>query len=135
MHTGRGGDMTLAFELAAIEQVASPRAVVSDARQWATHVGVVAADTEAARAFVARHGLRQDYELADLERRAVLSKLLWEADTDRYVFVGASPRDRALAEHVGWEYLAVEEAAAKADWQLAEDTGVLDRLRIRLGLD
>ncbi len=135
MSTGRGGDMTLAVELAAIQQVANPRAVFSDARQWATHVGVVAEDTDAARDFVDRHDIRQDYELADLERRAVLSQLLWEADTDRYVFVGASPTDQALAEHVGWEYLAVEEAAAKADWQLAEDAGVLDRLRIRLGLD
>lgn len=128
-----GGDMTLAVELAAAEALADPGAAFADAHRWSRHVGVVAEDAAAARSFVRRHRIRQDFELGDLDRRSVLSKLLWEADTDRYVFVGATDLDRALADHVGWEYLPVEEAAAKADWPLEADAGLIDRVRIRLG--
>lgn len=127
-----GGEVTLAFALDAIREFARPGAVVADARRWSRHVGVVANDRDAVEDFVRRHGIRQDYELGDLDRRSVLSKLKWEADTPRYVFVGATPRDRELAEHVGWEYVPVEEAAAAAGWTLAADAGPLARLRARL---
>lgn len=127
-----GGEMTLAFDLGAIRQFANPGAVFADARRWSRHVGVVANDRAAVESFVRRHGIRQDFELGDLDRRSVLSKLKWEADTPRYVFVGASPMDRELAEHVGWEYVPVEEAAAAAGWTLAADAGPLARLRARL---
>ena len=129
---GGGGDMTLAFDLEALSALADPRAVFADARGWSRHVGAVANDAEAVAAFARKHRLTQDYEIGDYERRAVLSRLKWEADTDRFVFVGTGDRDRELAEHVGWEYLPVEEAAARAGWTLAEDAGLVERLRVRL---
>lgn len=127
-----GGEMTLAFDLAALTEVANPQHVVADARRWSRHVGVVGDDAHAVASYVQRHDFTQDFELGDLDKRSVLSKLKWEADTDRYVFVGTGPKNRALANHVGWEYLSIEDAAGKADWTLAEDAGILDRARTGL---
>lgn len=127
-----GGDVTLAFVLDALEEFADPRAVFADARRWSRHVGVVGDDPSAVSAYATRHGLQQDYELGTLETYAVLSKLKWEADTDRYVLVGSSEEDEALADYVGWEYISVEDAAEKADWILAENAGILERVRTRL---
>lgn len=126
--TGRG-DMTLAFELAAFEAFVDPRAVFADAREWSRYVGVVGDDPRAVESAVRRRGIRQDFEIGDLDPQSVLSKLKWEADTDRYVFVGTDEEDRALADHVGWEYLPVEEAAAKAGWTLRKDAGPVGRIR------
>lgn len=126
------GDVTIAFVLEALEELADPRAVVADARRWSRHVGVVGDDPAAVSSYVDRHGLRQDYELGTLEPYAVLSRLRWEADTDRYVLVGSSDAAESLADYVGWEYVPVREAAERADWTLAEDVGVLERLRARL---
>lgn len=129
---GTDGTVTLAFVLEALQAFADPRAVFADARRWSRHVGVVGDDPAAVSAYVDRHGLRQDYELGTHETYAVLSKLRWEADTDRYVLVGSSEADEALADYVGWEYVTVGEAAEAADWLLAEDAGSLERLRTRL---
>lgn len=138
MADGRGAaqtqrGLTLAFELAAVQALARPRAVFADARTWSRHVGIVGADARAVEAYVRRHGLRQDYELADLDPVGVLSKLKWEADTDRYVFVGTTDEGRALAEHVNWEYVPVEGAAAAAGWTLRDDADIVDRMMAVLG--
>lgn len=122
-------EVTLAFDLPAMEALVSPRAVFADARQWSRHVGIVDGDARAVEAYVRRHRLRQDYELAELEPVGVLSRLKWEADTDRFVIVGAADETRALAEHVNWEFVPVEEAAAAAGWTLSKDASLTDRLR------
>lgn len=129
---GQGGSVTLAFVLDALEEFADPQAVFADARRWSQHVGVVGDDPDSVSAHVARNDLQQDYELGSLEPSAVLSKLKWEADTDRYVLVGTTEADEALADYVGWEYVPVREAAERADWMLAENAGVLERIRTRL---
>lgn len=126
---GAAAEMTLAFHLAALESLADPAAVFADARGWAAHVGVVHDDAEAVESAVSRHGIRQDYEMSGLDVQSVLSRLKWEADTERYVFVGTDAVHRELADYVGWEYLPVEEAAEKADWTLLDDLGPLARLR------
>lgn len=124
--------VTLAFVRDALAAFADPAAVVSDARRWSRHVGIVGADPAAVSTFVERHGLQQDFELGSLEPYAVLSKLKWEADTDRYVLVGASQNDQALADYVNWEYVELRKAAEKADWTLAEEAGLFARIRARL---
>lgn len=126
------GELTLAFDLAALRELAYPGAVFADARRWSRYVGVVGDDTQTVSEMVDRHGLRQDFELGSLEPFAVLSKLKWEADTERYVLVGSGENDRELAKYVGWEYLTVREAAEKADWTLLEDLGSVRRSWIRL---
>lgn len=129
---GVDGEMTLAFDLAAFEAFLYPRDVFADTRQWSRYVGVVADDAETVESAIQNHGVRQDFEIGRLDRQSVLSKLKWEADTDRYVFVGTDEADRALADYVGWEYRSVEEAAAQAGWTLAADAGTLERIRVSL---
>lgn len=124
--------MTLAFELAAFDALLDPRDAFSDARQWSQYVGVVADDADAVESAVRKHGVRQDFEMSRLDKQSVLSKLKWEADTDRYVLVGTGEEDRALADYVGWEYLTIEEAAAEAGWTLAADAGTVERVRAYL---
>lgn len=138
MPDGGGGDdrdgrpVTLAFDLAAMEALVNPRAVFADARRWARHVGVVDDDAQVVEEYARRYGVRQDYELSELQPVSVLSKLKWEADTERFVLVGARDESRALADHVNWEYVPVEEAADAADWTLARDADLLERLRARI---
>lgn len=108
------------------------RTTVTDARRWSRYVGVVADDPHLVASSVQKHGLHQDFELGVFDKQSTLSKLKWEADTDRYVFVGTSKENRAVADHVGWEYIPVEEAAEKADWPLTEDAGILEPVQTRL---
>ncbi len=124
--------LTLAFRLEAIQRCADPAAVFADAREWSRHVGIVADDPDAVTRLVDRHGLQQDYELGALEVYSILSKLKWEANTDRYVLIGTDDADRALADYVGWEYLSIQEAATHADWTLADTDGFLARVRLHL---
>ena len=124
--------MTLAFHLEAVQALAAPAAVFDDARGWSRFVGVVGDDAAAVERVVDQHGLGQEFELGSLDTQSVLSRLKWEADTDRYVYIGTDDRDRALADFVNWEYRHVQEAAAMAGWELAADRGPLARLRDRL---
>lgn len=126
------GELTLAFELEAFEALAYPQEAFADARRWSQYVGVVANDASAVESAVRRHGVRQDYELGDLDSQSVLSRLKWEADTDRYVFIGTDDEDEALAEYVNWEYLSIKKAAEEAGWRLEEDLNTLERIWARL---
>lgn len=125
--------MTLAFELAAVEQFAHPNEVVADAREWSQYVGVVSNDADAVTSYVQKHDLQQDFDLRDRDKWLALAEIRDGTDTDRYVFVGSGPEDRRVAEQVGWEFVSVDEAAEKAGWTLGVQTkgaaGILDRLR------
>lgn len=126
---GESGSVTLAFTIGAVEALASPAIVFADAREWCRHVGIVDDDRPAVEAAVSRYGIRQDYELGSVDGQSALSRLKWEADTDRYVYIGTNADAQSLAEYVNWEYLDIREAAEKAGWRLADDVGPLDRLR------
>ncbi len=117
------GDMTLAFELAALQELAEPDRVFTDARQWTEYVGVVSEKpTYVVTNFTRKHRIRQDFFSGPRGRKESLESVREQFGTDRHVFVGTSDEDRELADRVGWEYLPVEGAAEAADWTLAEDT-------------
>lgn len=122
------GELTLTFDVAAISALLDPKAVFTDARTWSTHVGIVGNDESLVDALVATYDLQQDYTIGDLNKAAVLSKLRWEANTERYVYIGTSDDHEALAEHVDWEYYPIEDAARKADWILHRDARFHQRL-------
>jgi len=131
----RSGEMTLVFTLAAIEQFADPAAVFADAREWSRYVGVVANDAGAVAEFCDAHGLEPDFDTGDADKWLAMEEIRGVTATPRHVFVGTSVEDRRIADHLGWEYRTVEEAAEPADWPLARDEGadgplgrVLDRL-------
>jgi hypothetical protein len=116
------GDMTLAFDLAALQELAEPDRVFTDARQWTEYVGVVSEKpTYVVTNFTRKHRIRQDFFSGPRGREESLESVKDQFDTERHVFVGTKEADRELAERVDWEYLPVENAAESAGWELASD--------------
>jgi hypothetical protein len=118
---GGSGDMTLAFDLDALKQLAYPDSVFTDARQWSEYVGVISEQpTYVVTNFTRKHRIRQDFFSGPRGREESLTNVRDQFDTDRHVFVGTDADDAELAESVEWEYLSVEDAAAAAGWELGE---------------
>jgi len=121
MDGGGSGEMTLAFDLEALKQLARPDAVFTDARQWSEYVGVVSEKpTYVVTNFTRKHRIRQDFFSGPRGREESLENVKEQFDTPRHVFVGTTDDDAELAERVGWEYLDVEGAAEAAEWELGE---------------
>lgn len=119
---GGSGDMTLAFELDALEALSNPTEVFSDARRWTEYIGVISEDpTYVVTNFTRKNRIRQDFFSGPRGRHESLENVKRQFDTARHVFVGTSENDRDLAEGVDWEYLAITDAAEAADWELAPD--------------
>lgn len=115
------GEMTLAFDLTALQELAKPDAVFTDARQWSEYVGVISEKpTYVVTNFTRKHRIRQDFFSGPRGREESLANVKDQFGTDRYVYVGTTDEDRELADAAGWEYLAVEEAAEAAGWDLGE---------------
>jgi len=120
--SGGSGDMTLAFELTALQALAKPGEVFADARRWTEYVGVVSEKpTYVVTNFTRKRRIRQDFFSGPKGKAESLESVKRQFDTDRHVFVGVDDEDKALAEEVGWEFLHVEDAAEAAGWTLAED--------------
>ncbi|MFB6125557.1 MAG: hypothetical protein ABEJ59_06325 [Halanaeroarchaeum sp.] len=119
---GSAGGMTLAFELTALQSLAKPATVFANARQWTTYTGVVADEpTYVVTNYTRQRRIRQDFFSGPNGKEDTLETVKEQFESDRYVFVGTSEDDEAIAEAAGWEYLDVREAAGAADWELAED--------------
>lgn len=121
MDGGGSTDMTLAFELEALKQLAEPDAVFTDARQWTEYVGVVSdKPTYVVTNFTRKHRIRQDFFSGPRGRAESLENVGKQFDTDRHVFLSPDPDDEHLADRVGWEFLPLEAAAEAAGWELGE---------------
>ena len=119
---GGSGDMTLAFELSALQALAEPTEVFSDARRWTEYVGVISEKpTYVVTNFTRKNRIRQDFFSGPRGRRESLENVKRQFDTERHVFVGTDEGDRELAEEMNWEYLAIDDAAEAAGWTLGGD--------------
>ncbi|MFB6296611.1 MAG: hypothetical protein ABEH66_07230 [Halobacteriales archaeon] len=122
MQGGGSGDMTLAFELAALKALADPNAVFNDARRWSEYVGVVSEEpTYVVTNYTRKRRIRQDFFSGPKGKGESLASVREQFGTDRHVFVGTTGDDAALADDHGWEYLDVADAAEAAGWALADD--------------
>ncbi|MFB6177339.1 MAG: hypothetical protein ABEI99_09395 [Halobaculum sp.] len=122
MDGGGSTDMTLAFELAALQSLADPNAVFNDARQWTEYVGVVSEKpTYVVTNFTRKHRVRQDFFSGPRGVEESLENVRGQFETDRHVFLGTGAEDQEIAETVDWEYVPVEDAAEAAGWELATD--------------
>ncbi|SNR24411.1 DUF7124 domain-containing protein [Halorubrum vacuolatum] len=122
MDSGGSSDMTLAFELEALQALADPNAVFNGARQWTQYVGVVSDQpTYVVTNYTRKHRVRQDFFSGPRGVTESLENIKRQFDTERHVFVGRTEADEALAEETGWEFLHVEDAAEAAGWTLADD--------------
>lgn len=133
MNGPTGTETTLGFELAAFKAFDRPNEVVADARTWSRYVGLIATDTDAVTSYVQTHELNLDFLPGDRDKWLALEEIREKTNTDRHVFVGLASDDRMAAEHTGWEFVPVEEAAEKAGWALTDHTtrnsGFLGRIR------
>ncbi|MDR9381984.1 MAG: hypothetical protein RI560_10000 [Natronomonas sp.] len=122
MDGGGSSDMTLAFELEALKELANPEPVFSDARSWSEYVGVISEKpTYVVTNFTRKNRIRQDFFSGPRGREESLENVKSQFQTERHVFVGLTDEDEALAESVDWEFLPLETAAEAAGWELAED--------------
>ncbi|WP_290817445.1 hypothetical protein [Halovivax sp.] len=114
-------EMTLALTFEAANRLADPRFAFADARGWADWIGVVGTvSTPAIRKFQRDHEVELDFfggsETGPAERLAdVTPESMFHAE--RMVLVGTEG-DEAIAEAAGWEFVALETAAEKADWSV-----------------
>lgn len=122
MAVSGGASMTLVFKRAALDRLADPEAVFDDAAQWTEVIGLVSDDApERLAAYAEREGLDPDF-LSDARGQTDgLAVVRQQFSTERHVFVGTTDEDRQLAQSLGWEYLAIEDAAEAADWTRVED--------------
>ena len=115
-------DMTLAFELSALEALAYPERVFEDARTWSRYVGVVSEEpTYVVTNFTRKNRIRQDFFSGPRGKAESLESVKQQFATERQVFIGTTDEDEQLAEEVDWEYLPVEDAAEAADWVIATE--------------
>ena len=113
------GELTLAITVAALERFADPATVVADARRWSTRVGVVGdAAPEEITTALERAGIDPDFVSGSKGTAGSLAAVRQRFPTDRYVVVGTDDAVRTTAQALGWEYLPLEEAAEKAEWEL-----------------
>ena len=121
MDGGGSSDMTLAFELEALKELADPEAVFSDARSWSEYVGVISEEpTYVVTNFTRKNRIRQDFFSGPRGRAESLENVKSQFQTDRHVFIGLTDDDEELAESVEWEFLPLKTAAEAAEWTLAE---------------
>lgn len=121
MDAGGSTDMTLAFDLEALKELTEPDTVFADARRWSEYVGVVSEKpTYVVTNFTRKHRIRQDFFSGPRGREESLSNVKDQFATERHVYVGTTDEDETMAESVDWEYLAVEDAAEAADWELGD---------------
>ncbi len=121
MDGGGSTDMTLAFELAALQRLADPGGVFDGARRWSEYVGVVSGEpTYVVTNFTRTHRIRQDFFSGPQGKRESLENVRGQFDTDRHVLVSPLADDESLAAVVGWEYVPLEGAAEAADWDLGD---------------
>ncbi|MFC7133477.1 MULTISPECIES: DUF7124 domain-containing protein [Salinibaculum] len=126
---GGSSDMTLAFDLEALKELARPDAAFSNARQWSEYVGVISEKpTYVVTNFTRKHRIRQDFFSGPRGREESLENVREQFDTERHVYIGTTDEDADVAEAAGWEFLSVEEAAEAAGWELgdAEETAAAE---------
>lgn len=122
-HGGDADEMTLAFTYEAMSRLASPAAALASAEGWTDWVGLVGdVPAHTINKFQREHTLDLDFfsgsgttaaeRLAEIDETSMFY-------ADRQVVVGTE-EEEALADRAGWEFVSLEEAAAKADWALED---------------
>ncbi|MFB6134684.1 MAG: hypothetical protein ABEJ55_06830 [Halanaeroarchaeum sp.] len=120
--TGGSEDMTLAFELRALQSLATPSTVFANARQWTRYTGVVSDEpTYVVTNYTRKRRIRQDFFSGPKGKAGTLEDVKDQFESERHVLVGTTDEDEEMAEDTGWEYIDVAEAARAAGWDLADD--------------
>ncbi|APW96259.1 hypothetical protein CHINAEXTREME_00110 [Halobiforma lacisalsi AJ5] len=129
-HGGGVDDMTMAFTYDALERFADPAAVFAAASGWADWIGIVGdVETHRITKFQRTHGVDADFftgsgtDPAERLRGIDRTSMFY---AERMVVVGLEDADddrpdssgEAIADAADWEFVPLETAAEKADWEL-----------------
>ena len=117
-------DLTVAFELAALEELEYPARVYQETEQWATHIGILSdGPTHTITSFAHREGLELGFHSGPRSVLESLPKIRAQPElaADRYLLIGAESREAAEPRRAGWAFLSVNEAAEAAEWSLASN--------------
>jgi len=117
-------DMTMALTYKAAHHFTDPNFVFTDAHAWADWLGLVGdVSTPVIRKFQRENGIELDFfggseggpasRLAEIDEESMFY-------AERMVLVGTDA-DEPVAEEAGWEFVHLEEAAEKAEWELRDD--------------
>jgi hypothetical protein len=117
-----GGEMTLVIGFAALRRLSDPMVAVEDAGRWTASVGIAADDYDELQMFLDQEDVEPDFVTGERGVIGGLVAVRQRMTTDRHVFVGTTDEARTTAEAVGWEYLDIEEAAVKAEWNLTTES-------------
>jgi hypothetical protein len=118
-------EITLAFELAALQRLVDPAAVITDTMYWTDHMGIVSNEqTHVVRKYARDWGFNPDFFPGPRSKRESLPgiKNQPEHSADRYILVSVDDDLQAFAEKYGWEFHPLEEAAETAGWTVATET-------------
>lgn len=121
-HGGGVDEMTMALTYDAAKRLANPQLVMADAEGWADWVGIVGhVDAHVINKFLRDNGIDIDFfngtgtgpseRLREIDRHSMFF-------AERMVVVGVDD-DEAIADRADWEFVPLEVAATKADWELA----------------
>jgi hypothetical protein len=115
-------DLTTAFTLAALTELADPAAVVAEAGTWSDWVGVVGeVDAPTLNTFLRREAVDNDFfngVEAPTERLKRIANPGSAFYSERLVLVGTEDQAE-IAAAAGWEFEAVRPTAEEAGWELA----------------
>ena len=123
-HGGGADDMTMAITYGALGRLARPAAVFASAYEWSDWVGIVGdVPAHVIQKFQRDRGIDVDFfngtgtgpgeRLAAVDRNSMFF-------AERMVVVGLRDEDEPIAEAADWEFVPLETAAGKADWELAD---------------
>jgi hypothetical protein len=130
----RSADMTLAFSREALERLADPGAAIEDAREWTEYLGAVSAAPNGGLTYTRELGIRLDFFSGTRPPTEALFAVTDSYATQRYVLVGVDGQ-ADLTERGQWEFQHVEDAAARAGWELDQGDaadGLLSAARERV---
>jgi len=117
-----GSEMTLAFELEALKELAYPEKVFEDARSWSEYVGIVSDEpTYVVTNYTRKNRIRQDFFSGPRGKGESLETIKRQFTTERHVLVGVGEEDERLADEHGWEFLQVGDAAEAAEWVVSAE--------------
>ncbi|MCY4728943.1 hypothetical protein KY092_00050 [Natronomonas gomsonensis] len=119
-HGGDADDMTLALTYEAAKRLENPAYVFADAAEWADWLGLVGdVPAHVINRFQREHTIDVDFfsgsgtgpteRLAEINRHSMFY-------AERFVLVGV-PEEAGWTPD-GWEFLPLEDAAEKAEWQV-----------------
>ena len=123
-------EVTVAFELAAIDSLLDPHLVYDQTQGWAAHVGIVSDQpTHVITDFARRHQLDIGFHSGPRDVLASLARIRAQPElaADRYVLIGTDAVDADRARELGWAFLPLHHAAQSVGWRLRGDHDHVDR--------